>query len=241
MDGDQFVKALSRYHENAVPAHFAPSGFRTVRLGDLVERESLVITEGVSEQYETPDPGDRSRTPVLGEEWLERGAWSEGAIYYDVLVRERTKRDPITKMDDVVVGLTGDVLGNARLVVDEENWFLDQGLAALTLIHCDGKYPEGLYPAYLELWFNSTDCADQVRRLYKEGPRRRLAPRVLEELVVSIPTGNYYESLVGRLDALYAARIWAGGIKRFVDRIPAREAEILDALLNQFQQKDHGA
>ena len=178
---------------------------------------------------------------MLGEEWLERGAWSEGAIYYDVLVRERTKRDPITKMDDVVVGLTGDVLGNARLVVDEENWFLDQGLAALTLIHSDGKYPEGLYPAYLELWFNSTDCADQVRRLYKEGPRRRLDIRALEELVVSIPTGNYYEPLAGRLDALYSARIWAGGVKRFVDRIPAREAEILDALLNQFQQKDHGA
>ncbi len=238
MDGDEFIKALSRYHENAVLAHFTSSGFRTVRLGDLVERESLVITEGVSEQYETPDPGDRSRTPVLGEEWLERGAWSEGAIYYDVLVRERTKRDPITKMDDVVVGLTGDVLGNARLVVDEENWFLDQGLAALTLIHSDGKYPEGLHPAYLELWFNSTDCANQVRRLYKEGPRRRLDIRALEELVVSIPTGNYYEPLVGRLDALYSARIWAGGIKRFVDRIPEREAEILDALLNQFQQKD---
>ena len=236
-DGDEFVKALSHYHENAVPAHFVPSGFRTVRLGDLVERESLVITEGVSEQYETPDPGDRSRTPVLGEEWLERG-WSEGSIYYDVLARERTKRDPTTKMGDVVVGLTGDVLGNARLVDDEWDWFLDQGLAALTLIDRDGEYPEGLYPAYLELWFNSTDCADQVRRLYKAGPRRRLDISALEELVVSIPTGNYYETLAGRLDALYSARIWAGGIKRFVDRIPAREAEILDALLNQFQQTD---
>ena len=236
MDGNEFVKALSRYHENAVPAHFVPSGFRTVRLGDLVDRELLVITEGVSEQYEAFDPGDRSKTPVLREEWLEWGAWSEGSIYYDVLARERTKRDPTTKMEDVVIGLTGDVLGNARLVDYECDWFLDQGLAALTLVpNEDRHYPEGLYPAYLELWFNSTDCADQIRRLYKAGPRRRLDITALEELVVSIPAGDSYDTLARRLEALHEARIWVGGIKRFVDRVPEREAEILDALLNQYQ------
>lgn len=102
----------------------------------------------------------------------------------------------IVKPNDIVISLTGELLGDIGINLSGVEWYLNQRVARIDIKN------KAIHPSYLYYYMVYSGFTEDVRNLSTGSAQPNVSTKKIESLMMPLPTPEFQEYIIPRLNAL---------------------------------------
>ena len=191
----QLAEARALYNRSLTDEMIPKEGWTMTTVRDL----SILITKGASPKWQGNSYVDSGGILFVTSENVREGYLDINPPKYVDTSFNLKQRRSILKKDDVLVNIVGASIGRAAVFnLDVDNANINQ---AVCLVRFN---KEKLLPKFLCLFLNSEMASKQYLLMVKDAARANLSLENIGDLKIGLPSITTQQSIVSRLDALYA-------------------------------------